>query len=229
MTVEIRKNNLLSDLHRLTDTPISAIRQRALGRGRSVAYFTRGYSAMWKAPVTQSWVSPASRDSLKQLLCPGVDLVDADMHDGDQREVCDPDTSLTLQPSANVHTWSVQAVIDTTFCNASVDFNVPGKHNTPPLSLTDTILLTNSFGPGNCTALKRIVEFTDPSGTTGATSFPLDQWVPVAAQEVATVSLKKGLAREATPHRLDVCLESRHDRQKSSISRLKGDIEQHRA
>ena len=41
---------------------------------------------------------------------------------GGQKEVSDSGTSLTIQPSGNVHTWTVQAVIDTTFCNASVDF-----------------------------------------------------------------------------------------------------------
>ena len=36
---------------------------------------------------------------------------------------------MTLQPSDNFHTWTVQAVIGTTFCNGSVDFNVPGKRD----------------------------------------------------------------------------------------------------
>jgi FlaG/FlaF family flagellin (archaellin) len=145
---------------------------------------------MWKALVTLSLGRLASSDSLKELLCADFDVVHADMHDGDQKEVSVSGTSLTIQPSGNDQTWTVQAVIDTTFCNASVDFNVPGKPNPPPVSLTATILLTNSFGPGDSTALKRIVEFTDPSGTLAAASFPLNQWVPVDAQEVAPLSLK---------------------------------------
>ena len=68
--------------------------------------------------------------------------------------------------------------------------NVPGKPNPPPVSLTATILVSEFFGPGDSTVLKRIVEFTDPSGTLAATSFPLNQWVPVVGQEVALVNLK---------------------------------------
>ena len=59
----------------------------------------------------------------KQLLCSDFDVVDADTHDGDQKEVSVSGTSLTIQPSGNDQTWIVQAAIDTTFCNASVDFN----------------------------------------------------------------------------------------------------------
>ena len=52
----------------------------------------------------------ASGDSLKQLLC--ADFV-ADKHSGDQKIVSDSGASWTIQPSGNVHTWTVQSDIRT--------------------------------------------------------------------------------------------------------------------
>jgi len=146
---------------------------------------------MWKAIVTLSLARVANCDHRPHPhLCSDFDAVYADMHDGDQKEVSISGTSLTIKPSGNDQSWTVNAVIDTTFCNASIDFNVPGKPNPPPVSLTATVLLSNSFGPGGATVLKRIVEFTDPSGTLAGASFPLNQWVPVDTREVAPLSLR---------------------------------------
>ena len=72
-----------------------------------------------------------------------------------QKEVSDSGTSSSIQPSSFVHTWIDRAVIDTTFCNANVDFNVPG------LRLTVIILITNSFGPGVSMALKSLDDTSD--------------------------------------------------------------------
>ena len=51
-------------------------------------------------------VRTARSDSLMQLL---FDMDDADMRDGDQKDVSVSGTSLTFQPSGNDQIWTVQA------------------------------------------------------------------------------------------------------------------------
>ena len=66
--------------------------------------------------------------------------------------------------------------MDPIFCNASVDFNVPGKPNPPPISLTATVWVESHFLPTG-TEKKHAIEFSDPSGTLASPSVPLNTWV----------------------------------------------------
>ena len=88
---------------------------------------------------------------------------------GDKNDLSVSGTSLTIQPSGYNQIW-------TAFCNVSIDFLVPGTPSFPPVSLTATIV-SESSGLGDSVVSKRIVEFTDPSGTLDAVRFFLNQWV----------------------------------------------------
>ena len=66
--------------------------------------------------------------------------------------------------------------MDPVFCNASVDFNVPGKPNPPPIKLTATVW-TQSYRMSTGKIDKYAIEFTDPSGTLALPSAPLNTWV----------------------------------------------------
>ena len=84
--------------------------------------------------------------------------------------------------------WNVSAKIDPLFCNASVDFNVPGKPNPPPINLTATIWTESRRLPTR-TVYKNAIEFTDPSGTLALPSVPLNTWVQVARPGISTPPL----------------------------------------
>lgn len=122
------------------------------------------------------------------VICSDFTAVYADMHDGDQKEVAVSGTSMTITPSGNSESWVVNAVFDPTWCNASVDFNVPGKPAPPPVNLTATVLLSYTLGSDGTQVEKKVLEFTDPSGTLAYPSFPLNHWVPVIAEAPAQVS-----------------------------------------
>lgn len=110
-----------------------------------------------------------------------LEAVYADMHDGDQKNVKTEGTSLTIVPYGNNQTWKVQAVLDLTFCNASIDFNVPGKPNPPPVKLSATIYWSGAVAPGGTEMRGRTeLAFTDPSATLAAPDFPLNRWIQVA-------------------------------------------------
>lgn len=72
--------------------------------------------------------------------------------------------------------WVVSAKLDTKFCNASIDFDVPGKPDPPPVTLTATFWTESHYMPTG-TVKKNAIEFTDPSGTIGPRSVPLNTWV----------------------------------------------------
>ena len=72
--------------------------------------------------------------------------------------------------------WIVHATIDPKFCNATVDFDVPGKPNPPPVSLTATIWTELHYMPKGSVE-KNAIEFTDPSGKLASPSVPLNTWV----------------------------------------------------
>merc|ERR1712107_590614 len=66
--------------------------------------------------------------------------------------------------------WEVRADVDSGFCNATVDFNVPGNPDPPPVDLTVSIkFLMDTFG-----AFQYLMEFTDPTGALGPG--PVNQW-----------------------------------------------------
>ena len=100
------------------------------------------------------------------------------MHKGDQKLVNISGSSLTILPHGNNETWRVDATLDPEHCNASIDFNVPGKPGPPPVNLTATLWWSGAIGsaaPGETTEW----EFTDPSGTLAAATYPLNHWVSI--------------------------------------------------
>ena len=100
----------------------------------------------------------------------------ADMHDGDKKKAKIAGRQLTIQPYDNNESWVVNAGIDIVHCNATVNFNVPGKPNPPPVNLTLTIWEMVHSGPPN---RKTAFEFTDPSGALGSSKTPLNIWVMI--------------------------------------------------
>ena len=67
--------------------------------------------------------------------------------------------------------------MDPIFCNATVDFNVPGKPNPPPVKLAATVWTQSHFMPTG-TLKKYALEFTHLVGSTlGSPSVPLNTWV----------------------------------------------------
>uniref|UniRef100_A0A7S0PX18 Uncharacterized protein n=1 Tax=Coccolithus braarudii TaxID=221442 RepID=A0A7S0PX18_9EUKA len=100
----------------------------------------------------------------------------ADMHDGDQKKVTVDAAAavVTIVPYNNDQSWIITSQLDTKFCNASIDFDVPGKPGVPPVPLLATIWSASIAAPAT---EKTIIEFTDPSGTIGEPGFPLNAWV----------------------------------------------------
>ena len=72
--------------------------------------------------------------------------------------------------------WAVHATMNPVFCNAIVDFNVPGKLKPPPVKLSLTVWTQFQYLRTG-TREKYAIEFTDPSGTLAAPSVPLNTWV----------------------------------------------------
>jgi hypothetical protein len=109
------------------------------------------------------------------------------VHKGDQKLVNISGSVLTILPHGNNETWRVEATIDPTFCNASVDFNVPDKPEAPPVNLTATLRWSGPIRSAVATSTEW--EFTDPSGTLAAANHPLNHWVqvPAAIQAAAPV------------------------------------------
>lgn len=107
------------------------------------------------------------------LACPqSMKSVYADMHDGDKKLVIISDESLTIEPSGNSQHWTVNAALDRNHCDASINFNVPGKPSPPPVNLLATLCTSVAVG-----AKKHTWEFTDPSGKLAEKSYPLNSWV----------------------------------------------------
>jgi len=105
----------------------------------------------------------------------------ADMHDGDKKEITISGTRMTIKPSGNNQTWEVESVVDQKSCSASINFNVPGKPNPPPVPLQAAMWYSVSHK-----GKKTVFEFTDPSGTLApkeSKDFPLNHWVEEVPQE----------------------------------------------
>mmetsp|Transcript_38180 Transcript_38180/g.89765 ORF Transcript_38180/g.89765 Transcript_38180/m.89765 type:complete len:147 (-) Transcript_38180:58-498(-) len=104
----------------------------------------------------------------------------ADIHDGDMKRVqlsADSKT-VTIKPYNNTQTWEVNAVWSDVSCSASVDFNVPGKPNPPPVPLMMSYYASYG-GRGQPTLGTQV--FTDPSGTLAKPDFPLNTWIRVGS------------------------------------------------
>lgn len=123
-------------------------------------------------PLNQ-WVQLGDAKAPDFTGCPSsLEMVYADMHDGDKKKVVVDGSSLTITPFGNDQTWTINADLDTDSCTASVDFNVPGKDDHPPVPLQGTFIVASKGGQQ-----KTIFEFTDPSGTLADASMPLNHWV----------------------------------------------------
>ena len=104
----------------------------------------------------------------------------ADMHDGDQKQVelvagaYGQGLTLKITSTNKTQTWKVETPWNNYYCNASVDFRVPGKPNPPPVALT----LTHFLGEGGeGQTPHHFAVFTDPSATLAPSSMPLNTWV----------------------------------------------------
>jgi len=124
-------------------------------------------------PLNQ-WVEYGNLDKVKPPACPkSIDGIFLDIHDGDEKALEVHDGIMKINPYGNDETWTIQAAFDEDSCSASVDFNVDGKPNPPPVPLTLTLWEATSNGQR-----KTLVEFTDPSGTLDAADKPLNHWAP---------------------------------------------------
>ena len=107
----------------------------------------------------------------------------ADMHDGDQKRVSlvfgdySHGLKLSITPYNNTQTWKVLTPWNNLYCNASVDFRVPGKPNPPPVALTLTYFAGNG---GKGQTRQDFAVFTDPTASLAPSSMPLNTWVGIS-------------------------------------------------
>jgi len=113
--------------------------------------------------------------------CPAVDptqsrsIVFKDIHDGDYKlGSIAPSGVLTIKPYNNTESWTITAGPLDDSCAAIIDFNVPGKPNPPPVKLLLT--MANVDYLAGSPKMSPAVVFTDPSGTLGAPTVPLNIW-----------------------------------------------------
>jgi len=131
-------------------------------------------------PLNQ-WVAEVNDANMTRFRCPEkIDAVFADMHDGDKKAVMVDGTSMVIKPSGNDQEWIIKATVDPVTCSASVDFNVPGKEDHPPVPLTATLFEEYA------TRTKRHIafEFNDPSGTIAPATATLNRWIQLAKDEI---------------------------------------------
>jgi len=114
-----------------------------------------------------------------------------DQHDGDMKDVLVTEShpgstilSITPAPGQN-QTWTIMSGQDNGNCSFSVDFDVPGKPNPPPVSLRATVWTLSNPPPlareaKATTTTNSAIIFTDPSGTLAKPGFPLNTWIKIA-------------------------------------------------
>jgi len=131
-----------------------------------------------KFPLNQ-WVAETSAQGVRRFQCPEqMSLVFQDMHDGDKKHVEIKGEAMTITPADSDAEWIVNTKFDQKSCSASVDFNVPGKDDHPPVPLLATYWMEYATK----TDTRQAFEFTDPSGTLADASMPLNRWIGLAAQ-----------------------------------------------
>lgn len=114
-------------------------------------------------------------------------LVFRDPVDGDMKQVSAVGMQFAIQPYPNVDDWRVLGEFDFN-CVATVDFNVTGKPNPPPVKLTMT-----SWVMGSYDNLRTMIglEFTDPSTTLSSVAtdpvnlWTLDHWPHTTSDDLA--------------------------------------------
>jgi len=100
-------------------------------------------------------------------------LVVNDMHDGDEKALKVKGNALHITPYNNKQSWNVDATFGDD-CVASVNFNVKGKPNPPPVPLDAQV-----WGMVSIAGLDKVaVLFSDPSGTIASEHITLNAWVP---------------------------------------------------
>lgn len=114
------------------------------------------------------------------VLCDGVKAVFDDMHDGDAKLVTAIGGSLTIEPYGNNQTWKVETKLNEK-CQATVNFNVPGKPSPPPVDLLATFW--NMHAADKSVPAKLSIEFTDPSGTIAPATKPLNAWIETTEKQ----------------------------------------------
>jgi len=119
----------------------------------------------------------------RDISCPqdAPALVFSDQHDGDFKSVEIKSGMLTIKPYNNTESWLIQAGPLSKGCAATLNFSVPGKPNPPPVPLLFTIGVLQFFGdapvpPPSGDNWTPIGVFTDPSGTIGGKTQPLNTW-----------------------------------------------------
>ncbi|CAE7501345.1 Dnaaf5 [Symbiodinium sp. CCMP2592] len=81
------------------------------------------------------------------------------------------------------HQAQWKAELDTESCQATIDFNVPGKPNPPPVNLLMTLWLATS-DEASAGQAKATFEFTDPSGKLASPHMPLNSWLSLGTPQV---------------------------------------------
>lgn len=114
-------------------------------------------------------------------------LVFADMHDGDEKNVSISGynkhtnmADMTIEPHGNDQKWVVNTKIDCETGKATVDFNVPGKDDHPPVPIQATRMVSVRPAVSNpgFASMKYTFIFTDDSGELADDpTFPLNEWV----------------------------------------------------
>lgn len=132
-------------------------------------------------PLNQ-WVQESSKPGRKHRCPSELSLVFQDMHDGDKKKVEIKGDAMTITPSGSDAEWIVTTKFDQTSCSASVDFNVPGKADHPPVPLLATYWLEHNVMSNPAT--RQAFEFTDPTGTLAPASMPLNRWIALAPSSV---------------------------------------------
>ena len=121
---------------------------------------------------------------------PTSPVIFRDQHDGDQKLFTLDSATLafTITPYGNNETWTVNSQLDPTFCNASIDFRVPGKPGPPPIALTMTAWNAGFACDKATTPSKHVLTFNDPTGQLAPATTPLNAWVETGTAADQTAS-----------------------------------------
>merc|ERR1712187_249367 len=131
----------------------------------------------------------------------------ADMHDGDEKEVTISGSDMTIKPHGSDEEWVVNTKIDCTTGKATVDFDVPGKKDHPPVPIQAT-LFTSLSASGT---RKHTFIYNDVSGTiVDDPTLPLNQWVGEASDESAR--------KPRCPEKLDAVFKDIHDGDQKQVT-----------
>ena len=169
--------------------PAAAAPTKLVGTDHCETWCPLAWSKSPWAESCSSCAVCATGDGSQQLVaaasegrgCPaaGSSGVFSDMHDGDEKTVSFGEATLTITPHGGNQSWTVTAPLDRAHCNASVDFNVPGKADFPPCAIGATVHAMDGGA-----APRFSVEFTDPLGCLlpGKPTYPINSWLQVPSE-----------------------------------------------